>query len=102
MISNPCCPIINSLKRLNNPTQITGDTSTPPIGGTIFLVKESIDSVGSTISIQNPLFESTFGYQVRIILKRNNNIKIVKPTFRLKLVIVRRLVEIEITKIEAS
>ena len=63
---SPCCPTKISLKKLITPNQITGPTSTPPIGGIIFLVKFRIKLDGIEINNQNPLLKSIFGYQVRI------------------------------------
>jgi len=64
----PCWPTNISLIKLIIPIQITGPTSTPPIGGIIFLVKFKIKLVGIAINNQKPLFKSTFGYQVNINL----------------------------------
>ena len=50
------------------PIQITGPTSTPPIGGIIFLVKLRTELDGIEINNHKPLFKSIFGYQVRINL----------------------------------
>ena len=50
------------------PIQITGPTSTPPIGGINFLVKFRIELDGTEINNHKPLFKLTFGYQVRINL----------------------------------
>ena len=50
------------------PIQITGPTSTPPIGGINFLVKFRIELDGIEINNQKPLLKSIFGYQVRINL----------------------------------
>ena len=52
-----------------------GPTSTPPIGGTNFFVKFKIELVGSAINIQNPLFKSTFGYQVNINLTKKTTVR---------------------------
>ena len=65
---SPCWPTKISLKKLIIPIQITGPTSTPPIGGINFLVKLRIEFDGIEISNQNPLFKSIFGYQERINL----------------------------------
>ena len=54
---------------------MTGDTSTPPIGGTIFLVNIKIGSVGHAIKIQNPFSRSTLGYQVSTILNKKHSVK---------------------------
>ena len=52
------------------PIQITGPTSTPPIGGIIFLVKLRIELDGIEINNHKPLLKSIFGYQVSINLIR--------------------------------
>ncbi len=65
---SPCWPTKISLIKLIIPIQITGPTSTPPIGGINFLVKFRIELDGIEINNHNPLFKSTFGYQVRINL----------------------------------
>ena len=57
------------------PIQITGPTSTPPIGGINFLVKFKIGLVGIAISNQKPLFKSIFGYQVNINLIKKASVK---------------------------
>ena len=57
------------------PIQITGPTSTPPIGGIIFLVKFKIELVGNAINNQKPLFKSIFGYQVNINLIKKASVK---------------------------
>ena len=57
------------------PIQITGPTSTPPIGGMIFLVKFKIELVGNEINNQKPLFKSIFGYQVNINLIKKASVK---------------------------
>ena len=49
---------------------MTGVTSTPPIGGTIFLVQFKIGLEGKETITQNPLFIFIFGYQVSINLIR--------------------------------
>ena len=72
---NPCWPTNISLRKLIIPIQITGPTSTPPIGGTIFLVKFRIELVGIAINNQNPLFKSTFGYQVSINLIKKTSVR---------------------------
>ncbi len=54
---------------------MTGPTSTPPIGGIIFLVKFKIELVGIVINNQKPLFKSTFGYQVNINLIRKTSVR---------------------------
>ena len=45
---------------------MTGPTSTPPIGGIIFLVTFRIKLDGIEINNHTPLLKSIFGYQVRI------------------------------------
>ena len=57
------------------PIQITGPTSTPPIGGIIFFVKFKIELVGIAINNQNPLFKLIFGYQVNINLIKKTNVR---------------------------
>ena len=57
------------------PIQMTGPTSTPPIGGIIFLVKFKIALVGIAINNQKPLFKSTFGYQVNINLIKKTSVR---------------------------
>ena len=54
---------------------MTGPTSTPPMGGIIFLVIFKIELVGKETSIQNPLFKSTFGYQVKINLIKKTSVR---------------------------
>ena len=71
----PCCPTSISLNKLIIPIQITGPTSTPPIGGIIFLVKFKIELVGIVINNKKPLLKSTFGYQVNINLIRKASVK---------------------------
>ena len=66
----PCCPTNISLRKLIIPIQMIGPTSTPPIGGITFLVKFKTELVGIAIKTKNPLFKSTFGYQVNINLIR--------------------------------
>ena len=72
---NPCWPTNISLKKLIIPIQITGLTSTPPIGGITFLVILRIELVGNEISNQNPLFNFTLGYQVNINLIRKTKVR---------------------------
>ena len=66
---------------------MTGLTSTPPIGGISFLVKFKIELVGIAINNQNPLFKSTFGYQVNINLIKKTRVRNDKkiPTVRSKI-----------------
>ena len=54
---------------------MTGPTSTPPIGGIIFLVRFKIELVGIAINNQKPLFKSIFGYQVKINLIKNASVR---------------------------
>ena len=72
---NPCWPTNISLRKLIIPIQITGLTSTPPIGGINFLVKFKIELVGIAINNQNPLFKSIFGYQVNINLIKKISVR---------------------------
>ena len=72
---SPCWPTKISLKKLITPIQITGPTSTPPIGGITFLVIFKIELVGIEISNQKPLFKSIFGYQVSINLIKKTRVK---------------------------
>ena len=65
---SPCCPTKISLKKLIIPIQITGPTSTPPIGGISFFVKLRIELDGIEINNHKPLLKSIFGYQVTINL----------------------------------
>ena len=71
----PCWPTNISLRKLIIPIQITGPTSTPPIGGISFLVKFKIELVGIAINNQKPLFKSTFGYQVNINLIKKTTVR---------------------------
>ena len=72
---SPCWPTNISLRKLIIPIQITGPTSTPPIGGMNFLVIFKIELVGSAINNQNPLFKSIFGYQVNINLIKKTSVR---------------------------
>jgi len=72
---SPCWPTKISLKKLITPIQITGPTSTPPIGGISFLVILRIELDGNEINNQKPLFKSTFGYQVNINLIKKTNVR---------------------------
>ncbi len=74
-MSNPCCPTSISLKKLINPIHITGVISTPPIGGTIFLVKFSIGLDGIETINQKPLLMFIFGYHDKINLIRKIKVK---------------------------
>ena len=71
----PCWPTNISLTKLIIPIQITGPTSTPPIGGMSFLVIFKIELVGIAINNQKPLFKSTFGYQVKINLIKKTRVR---------------------------
>ena len=71
------------------PIQITGPTSTPPIGGMSFLVKFKIELVGIAINNQKPLFKSIFGYQVNINLIKKTRVKNDKKIPNVKSKIVR-------------
>ena len=71
----PCWPTSISLKKLIIPIQITGPTSTPPIGGISFLVIFKIELVGIAINNQKPLFKSIFGYQVNINLIKKTSVR---------------------------
>ena len=57
------------------PIQITGPTSTPPIGGIIFLVELRIELDGIEINNHKPLLKSIFGYQVSINLTRKTIVR---------------------------
>ena len=57
------------------PIQITGDTSTPPMGGIIFFVKFKIWFVGNVTIIQKPFVPFILGYQVIINLMRNTKVR---------------------------
>ena len=83
----PCCPTNISLRKLIIPIQMTGLTSTPPIGGISFLVKFKIELVGIAINNHKPLFKSTFGYQVNINLIKKTKVRNDKkiPTVRSKI-----------------
>ena len=58
------------------PIHITGVTSTPPIGGTIFFVNFRIELVGKRTIIHNPLEVSIFGYQDIISLIRKAKVSV--------------------------
>ena len=77
---SPCWPTKISLKKLITPIQITGPTSTPPIGGITFLVKLRIEFDGIEINNQKPLLKSIFGYQVRINLIKKTIVKYDRET----------------------
>ena len=75
ILISPCWPTKISLKKLITPIQITGPTSTPPIGGINFLVKLRIKLDGIEINNHKPLLKSIFGYQVRINLIRKTIVR---------------------------
>ena len=79
----PCWPTKISRKKVINPNQITGPTSTPPIGGINFLVKFRIEVVGIDTINHKPLFKSIFGYQLRINLIKKTIVKYDKKTPRI-------------------
>ena len=72
---SPCWPTKISLKKLITPIQITGPTSTPPIGGINLLVKLRMEFDGMDINNQKPLLKSIFGYQERISLIRKTIVR---------------------------
>ena len=71
----PCWPTNISLRKLIIPIQMTGPTSTPPIGGISFLVIFRIELVGIAINNHTPLFISIFGYQVNINLIKKTSVR---------------------------
>ena len=71
----PCWPTNISLKKLIIPIQMTGPTSTPPIGGINFLVTVKIEFVGIAINNHKPLFRSIFGYHVSINLIKKTKVR---------------------------
>ncbi len=72
---SPCWPTKISLIKVITPIQITGPTSTPPIGGINFLVKLRIELDGIEINNHKPLFKSIFGYQVSINLIKKTTVR---------------------------
>ena len=80
---SPCWPTKISLKKLITPIQITGPTSTPPIGGINFFVKLRIEFDGIEINNQKPLFKGIFGYQVSINLIKKTSVRYDKKIPRL-------------------
>ena len=72
---SPCWPTKISLKKLKTPIQITGPTSTPPIGGISYLLKLRIELDGTEINNHKPLLKSIFGYQVSINLIRKTIVR---------------------------
>ena len=93
----PCWPTIISVKKLMTPIQITGPTSTPPIGGITFLVKLRIELDGIEINNHKPLLKSIFGYQVRINLIKKTIIRYVREIPKVTFKIWRELTSKEIT-----
>ena len=79
------------------PIQITGPTSTPPMGGISFLVKLRIELDGIEINSHNPLLKSIFGYQVRINLIRKTIVRYESNIPKLISKIWRELTSKEIT-----
>ena len=79
------------------PIQITGPTSTPPIGGIIFLVKLRIELDGIEINTHKPLLKSIFGYQVRINLIRKIIVRYDKEIPKKTSEIWRKFISKEIT-----
>ena len=78
-----------------------GVTSTPPIGATILRVATRKGSVGKYISGQKPFLKSIFGYQVKIILRRNASVKAPIKKLIAKCRIGRLLINRGITKLKA-
>lgn len=74
IVRMPCWPSIISRSKLQMPTQIIGVMSTPPIGGTIFLVTAKKGSVGQAIKLNGKRLRFTSGYQVRTIRKINSKV----------------------------
>ena len=93
----PCWPTKISLKKLISPIQITGPTSTPPIGGINFLVILRIELDGIEINNQKPLLKSIFGYQVRINLIKKTIVRYDRKIPKLRSKIWRELLNKEIT-----
>ena len=79
------------------PIQITGPTSTPPIGGISFLVKLRIELDGTEINNHKPLFKSIFGYQVRINLIRKTMVRYEREIPKITSKICRKFTSKEIT-----
>ena len=86
-LMSPFWPTKISLKKLIIPIQMTGPTSTPPMGGINFLVKLRMEFVGIEINNHRPLLKSIFGYHVKInLIKKTvvrNERKIPKITSRI-------------------
>ena len=94
---SPCWPTKISLKKLITAIQITGPTSTPPIGGINFLVKLRIEFDGIEINNHKPLFNSIFGYQVRINRIKKTTVRYDRRIPKLKSKIWREFINKEIT-----
>ena len=94
---SPCWPTNISLKKLIIPFQITGPTSTPPIGGISFLVKLRIELDGIETNNHKPLLKSIFGYQVRINLIKKTIVRYDRKIPKLIFNIWRELLSKEIT-----
>ena len=94
---SPCWPTKISLKKLITPIQITGPTSTPPIGGINFLVKLRTELDGNEINNQKPLLKSIFGYQVRINLIKKTTVRYEREIPKLISKISREFTSKEIT-----
>ena len=94
---SPCWPTKISLKKLITPIQITGPTSTPPIGGINFLVKLRIELDGIEIKNHKPLLKSIYGYQVRINLIKKTIVRYDRKIPKLIFNIWRELLSKEIT-----
>jgi len=78
-----------------------GVTSTPPIGVTIFRVVTRKGSVGKYISGHKPVLKSIFGYQVKIILRRNARVRAPMKKPDRKCRVGRLLINRGITKLKA-
>ena len=98
----PCCPTSISLRKLIIPIQITGPTSTPPIGGISFLVKFKIELVGIVIINQKPLFKSIFGYHVNINLIKKTRVRNDKKIPNVESKMVKYFADNEITIFNSS
>ena len=79
------------------PIQITGPTSTPPIGGITFLVKLRMEFDGIEMNNHKPLDNSIFGYQVRINLIRKTTVRYAREMPKLRSKIFREFTSKEIT-----
>ncbi len=79
------------------PIQITGPTSTPPIGGINFLVKLRMELDGIEMNNHKPLLKSIFGYQVRINLIKKTKVRYERETPKLTSKIWSEFISKEIT-----